>query len=748
MTRIILSLTIALFTFILPTELLAQTKRALLIGIDIYQPVNIEETEKSRGGWTNLDGCKNDAMAIGEIIKSRFGFEEKNIATLYNQDAKRDVIIASLEKLISESKAGDIVFIYYAGHGSQVYNSLSAEASGDKQDESIVPADMLDIRDKELAALFNRLLDKGVILTLIFDSCHSGSIARGSNTPSIAKTRHINGNAVDAMDATDPQKPEDRGALVFSAAQPEQLAKEALDDQGNPHGAFTVALMKALNSSPVNESAEVLFLRLKAIMQANGSTQEPVMGANETRRKQGLFGEDLRTSAGKTLVAVLKVNSAEHIDLQGGWAIGLNAGCELKKVGTNAGEIIKITAVSGMAKCKATLKSGELANIKAGDLFEITSWSSGDKPNLKVWFPACNLSHEDVMKVARNIGSLAGNKNYRWCTDPSNDPADYVIQYNDAFWKMSGPEGQLIDLGKNPAADQISSKVPKGSTILLQLPPSALMIEAIRLGSGTENSAIEIVKDPLAADYILTGVYHAGVARYAWTRPGITEKDTSFLSTLPVRTDWFEVKTADESKAAGTSLTTYALRLGKVNAWINLSAPPDDGSFPFSLALKNLESGAYYQSGTVYEGEQYSLVLQTDKSKLKSWTGKSRYVYVFTIDVNGKTQQIFPFQNTGNEGNKLPNKAYEFETEIALGNVSFSISEPFGVDSYFLITSDEAINNFQAFNSDGVVTRGGGNGSPLENLINDVGVGTRGISNNPTPANWGFQRIAITSKKK
>ena len=166
---------IAVITLLLSNNnIFSQTKRALIIGIDIYNPAN-EQLATSRGGWTNLDGCVNDAKAISDIITGRFGFENKNIKSLFNQEAKRDDIIKEIQNLIDNSQKGDIVLIYYAGHGSQVYNSLSSEM--DKEDESIVPANMIDIRDKEMAALYNKLLDKGVILTLIFDSCHSGSIA-------------------------------------------------------------------------------------------------------------------------------------------------------------------------------------------------------------------------------------------------------------------------------------------------------------------------------------------------------------------------------------------------------------------------------------------------------------------------------------------------------------------------------------------------------------------------------------------
>jgi hypothetical protein len=723
-----------------------QTKRALLVGVDIYKPVDVAVVEKTRGAWTNLDGCVNDAKSIAEIIKSRFGFEEKNIATLYDQDAKREKILAAIEKLIDESQKGDVVFIYYAGHGSQVYNSLSTEVSGDKQDETIVPADMMDIRDKELAKLFNRLLDKGVILTLIFDSCHSGSIARGSNVPEIAKSRHINGSSADAMDPSDPQKPEDRGALIYSAAQPEQLAKEALDDQGNPHGAFTVALVKALNSSPFNEPADMMFLRLKAIMQANGSTQEPVLGANEIRRKQGLFGEDLSAAAGKTIVAVTKNAGAEDIELQGGWAIGLNANCELKKMGADSKEKIIITQVNGMAKCKAKLKEGDIARIKSGDLFEITTWAEANTPNLRVWFPANNFTSDDILKVAKNFAAIANNKSYTWVTDPAKQAPRYIIQFFDDSWKLSGPSDKIEDLGKNPTMESVLKKIPRNNSVFLQLPPPVELVNSIKLGAGTDNSAIEITRDPMKADYILTGMYENQVLKYAWVEPNLTDQDSTFLSTLPVRTNWFEAKRPEDLKTVGENLTQFAIRLGKINAWLNLSSPPDDGSFPFSLALKNLSTGKYAVSGTVYGGEKYGLVLLTTKEQLKKWSGNSRYIYVFTIDVSGHTQQIFPYANTGNEGNKLPNKTYDSEEEISLGQANFTIGVPYGVDSYFLITSDEAINNFQAFNSEGVITRGAGSGNPLENLLGGVGAATRGISANTVPANWSFQRISITSK--
>ncbi len=721
----------------------SQTKRALLIGIDVYNPVD-EQIASNRGGWSNLDGCVNDAKAINDIITSRFGFENKNIKTLFNQEAKRDAIIKELENLINDAQKGDVIFIYYAGHGSQVYNSLSSEI--DKQDESIVPANMIDIRDKEMAVLYNKLLDKGVILTLIFDSCHSGSVARGNSLPSAFKSRHIDGSGIDAKDASKPQSPEDRGALVLSAAQPEQLAKEAIDDNGNPHGAFTVALIKALDASPVGESADMFFLRIKAIMQANGSSQEPVLGANETRKKQGLFGDDVKGHKGKTIVAVLKVTGNE-IELQGGFAIGLNKGCELNKISAPE-ESIVITDVSGLSKSKGKIIKGDINKIKSGDVFEITKWSNADIPNLRVWFPSYNSGYNEILKIAGDLQNLSENKNIKWVTDPTEESPDYVLQYYNGGWKLSMPAGKIKDLGATVNADLILKNIEKSKKLFVQLPPSKELIQSLKIGKNSDNNAIEITNDPLKANYILVGRIENGKIQYSFIRPNISINDSSSQSTLPLRTDWVSANNENEIKEAGNTLTDFSIRLGKINAWLTLNTPPDDGTFPFYLALKNINTGKYVYSGIAKENENFSLALTTDKNKLKRWNGKSRYIYVFAIDNTGKTVQIFPPENTGNEGNKLPTKLYDYEEEIPLGQVSFTITPPFGIDSYFMISSEEPINNFQAFNSEGVVRTAARGGNGLDNLINNVGMGSRGVANNTVPVTWSLQRLSIRSTPK
>jgi hypothetical protein len=128
-----------------------------------------------------------------------------------------------------------------------------------------------DIRDKELANIFNKFIDKGVKLTVIFDCCHSGSLSRGPQEP--GKFRYIAESNYDAKDASQPIPPETRKEgtfLIMSAAQDNEFAQEQIDDNKMPHGAFTIAFLQALEQQSVNASALNLFTSIRAILKSNG----------------------------------------------------------------------------------------------------------------------------------------------------------------------------------------------------------------------------------------------------------------------------------------------------------------------------------------------------------------------------------------------------------------------------------------------------------------------------------------------
>ena len=741
------------------TSSFAQTKRALIVGIDKYKPTD-PNAKTLRTIWSDLDGCVNDAMSIRDIIKSRFGFKDENITTLFDSTgtvAPKANILAAIKKLTDETKAGDVVFFYYAGHGSRVKNSLSPEM--DKRDETIVPSDawqttktdFREIRDKEIAKMLQKLADKKAIQTWIFDSCHSGSIARGIDKTETYKSRYL--QPLDMIDVADPNPspiPEtDSGVLVLSAAQDFQTAKEYRDENGTPHGAFTAAFLKVLRSSPVNVSAETIFKRVKAIMQSNGSSQEPVIAGTDKRRKENLLGIDMGDVSGKTVISILK-NSSGEITLQGGYALGVTPGCELVKVKTNENTAtvrIKVTSVEGLNKSSVEIIEGSITNIEAGDLFVIDKWTSSGSANLYVWMPESDIQTNDLQSIAVELLKLKSDKNITWVNDPTVTDPDYEIYYRNNSWHLKNLAIKKSELLKSKPTAAFVKKLIKGKAkLFVNLPPSKKLYEDIKQKLGDPASTV-VISDAKSANYFLTGKISNGKIEYAYVIPGISINDTTYKSSLPIRTDWLEYPSKTENSYP-QKLIDFAYKLGQIRAWLTLDAPPDDGSFPYKLVVKNSRTGEVVRDGKLYQNQVYGFALELDSLLLKSWDRESRWIYVFGIDKDGNSTLLFP-RTASSVENKMPPNQYPFPTEIQIGPKSlFRIVPPFGFDTYIMLTSADAIPDPTVFNSTGVRTREASRGgSPLSSLLRNVGSSTRGPAP-VVPTTWSIERSIIQSVPK
>ncbi|MEO6541965.1 MAG: caspase family protein, partial [Ferruginibacter sp.] len=383
----------------------AQEKRALLIGIDDYSaPAGYVPPSGKRAFFNSLEGCVNDARSIHSVVTSKFRFNNTLVDTLYNKAASRASIIKKLNELLEKSKPNDIALLYYAGHGSQVQNSLSKET--DKKDESMVPSDtwkegVEDIRDKELAAIYNRFIDKGVILTVVMDCCHSGSLSRGPNTP--AKFRFMAESNYDSKDASQPVIPELRkegNFLIISAAQDNEFAQEQLDEHEIPHGAFTIALLQALEQQSVNASAFNLFTGLRAILKSNGKKQEPVLGGSYERQMQTLFGLEKGSVSDKAQIAISGIKG-DFVLLQGGFALGLYKYNELVKF-NNKDTLVKIIidTVLSVNRSIGRVIKGSANDLKPGEFLEVTNWVSSSAPLIKLFIPEGNFSYAEIARVA------------------------------------------------------------------------------------------------------------------------------------------------------------------------------------------------------------------------------------------------------------------------------------------------------------------------------------------------------------
>jgi hypothetical protein len=141
--------------------------KALLIGINRY-----------RFPGADLRGCLNDVRQLRDVLIELYGFPEREVSVLTDLDATKSAIQMKLEELVTAARPGDVLFVHYSGHGSNVPDASGDEA--DFRDEILCPTDLdwkEPLLDDWLRALFDTVA-KGVNLTVVMDCCHSGSNTR------------------------------------------------------------------------------------------------------------------------------------------------------------------------------------------------------------------------------------------------------------------------------------------------------------------------------------------------------------------------------------------------------------------------------------------------------------------------------------------------------------------------------------------------------------------------------------------
>lgn len=166
--------------FVLPLNMGAQTKRALLVGISNY-------SSNSATQWTDIHGA-NDVELIAATLKS----QRFSIAKVTNKQATAKRIRKELTSLVRSCRAGDVVYIHFSGHGQPFEDKSGDENDG--WDESIIPYDahkayskgMYEgsnhILDDELYGFFDQIRKKvGAkgFLCVVIDACHAGGSSRG-----------------------------------------------------------------------------------------------------------------------------------------------------------------------------------------------------------------------------------------------------------------------------------------------------------------------------------------------------------------------------------------------------------------------------------------------------------------------------------------------------------------------------------------------------------------------------------------
>jgi metacaspase-1 len=236
-------------------------KLALLIGVNEY-----------RIAGANLRGCVNDVENMERALTKYLGFPATGIKKLIDAQATKKKIEAGIKALLKGSKAGDVLYLHYSGHGANTPDLNGDEPDG--RDEILCPTD-LDwkdpLTDDWLRSTIDSLLPKNVNLTIVMDCCHSGSNTRALLPPDAPVINRFLPNPFDLIEVESgraikgkvkksratAKKTKGRGSLDIAVADmPEVLITGCRDYQtsadafikGSYNGALTYHLVKAINS--------------------------------------------------------------------------------------------------------------------------------------------------------------------------------------------------------------------------------------------------------------------------------------------------------------------------------------------------------------------------------------------------------------------------------------------------------------------------------------------------------------------
>jgi len=338
-----------------PQERTALTRWALLIGISDY--VNFADVE---GG--DLPGAEHDARRMRDVLVLKDYVPEENVRLLLNGDATRAAIEEGITGWLAESaRPGDHVTIFFAGHGSQMWDESGDEEDG--LDETLAPADVIamstenDISDDTFNEWLSALPTANVVV--ILDNCNSGTGTRDVTPFSRGRllARDLSGLARPpaaarrALDGT----PDETGfdvartrVLELAAAQPNQVAVDAYfpaTGRSEPFhgGAFTTYLVQQLWKAPADATYEEVFESASEALKRNRFQQDPYLSREVELKDRPLFFVEggARSSADVSLPVTEVANG--RAQLGAGLGLGITPGSVFQ---TEGGARLVVEAVA------------------------------------------------------------------------------------------------------------------------------------------------------------------------------------------------------------------------------------------------------------------------------------------------------------------------------------------------------------------------------------------------------------------
>ena len=289
----------------------AATVWAIVIGINYY----------SKQPGENLEGCVRDAEHTCLYLQGAVNTpldvvvltastppvsgapppEDPDLWPTYTNIKKH------LARVTEGGSSGDRVYIHYSGHGTKTPRDIALVLLHDDG------VDSRYLRSRTLAEALGKMVDKGLIVTLVLDSCFSGGTLRGHRMfdigiRSIEYDSSFEPNADEEVDAIMPEVSSTfrdayiqndwlinpKGYTILTACGPDERAFEILAN-GHRQGALTHFLLRALHTIRLRGTSLThasLYEHVSTKFHALWPRQTPMRYGNSNRT---IFGELLHS---------------------------------------------------------------------------------------------------------------------------------------------------------------------------------------------------------------------------------------------------------------------------------------------------------------------------------------------------------------------------------------------------------------------------------------------------------------------
>lgn len=376
---------------------------ALLIAVDFYFPGQLP----GGGYYPSLGGCVRDVEHVEAYLKQRLKLPDAQILKLSATNSSTgkppepadqlptyENMVTKFKALKAMAQAGDYVYIHYSGHGGRTNTIYPKLKGADRIDEALVPTDIHNtnahyLRDVEMAYLLQEMVDQGLKITVVLDSCHSGGATRGvggavargvsfidntdrpvdslvaSAAALAANWQGQSGGAARSVKPASGWLLEPKGYTLFAACRANESAYEYAFDGRERNGALTYWLLDSLRQAGPGFSYKMIHERILAKVHGLFDQQTPQL---QGQGNLAVFGSDLIEPY--YAVNVIKVQNGE-VQLDAGAAHGLAVGAQF--------------AVYAYGTADLSTEAGRVAIVTLDRVEDLASWAKvtetiGDKP--------------------------------------------------------------------------------------------------------------------------------------------------------------------------------------------------------------------------------------------------------------------------------------------------------------------------------------------------------------------------------